>query len=207
MAVILGYFYFGQDERLRDEGAVIRATDNATRWLLDRGYGNVLVEINNECNVRYDHPILKPDRVHELMGRVRNAARDGRRLLVSTSYGGGAIPTENVVRVADFLLLHGNGVPDPAGIAEMVRRSANRRDTPTGKSALRPFSRTPCACMGRVILLASFHDPHGIEDAKSVIAAPKLPAGCVSDPGLPYLPVQRTGGEWKSVGAQYHRHD
>jgi hypothetical protein len=123
MAVILGYFYFGQDERLRDEGAVIRATDNATRWLLDRGYGNVLVEINNECNVRYDHPILKPDRVHELMGRVRNAARDGRRLLVSTSYGGGAIPTENVVRVADFLLLHGNGVPDPAGIAEMVRRS------------------------------------------------------------------------------------
>src|ERR1041384_2625618 len=46
MAVILGYFYFGQDERLRDEGAVIRATENATAWLFERGYRNVLVEIN-----------------------------------------------------------------------------------------------------------------------------------------------------------------
>ena len=38
MAVILGYFYFGQDQRLLDEAAVIRATDNATRWLLGKGY-------------------------------------------------------------------------------------------------------------------------------------------------------------------------
>jgi hypothetical protein len=29
MVVILGYFYFGQDERLHDEAAVIRAVDNA----------------------------------------------------------------------------------------------------------------------------------------------------------------------------------
>jgi hypothetical protein len=33
MAVILGYFYFGQDQRLKDETAVIRATDEATHWL------------------------------------------------------------------------------------------------------------------------------------------------------------------------------
>src|SRR3989449_8892322 len=74
IAVILGYFYFGQDERLRDEAAVIRATDNATNWLLDRGYRNVLVEINNECDVRYDHAILKPERVHELIERVQKTA-------------------------------------------------------------------------------------------------------------------------------------
>src|SRR6185295_9503925 len=120
MAVILGYFYFGQDERLRGEPAVARATDNATNWLLDRGYRNVLAEINNECNVRYDHAILRPERVHELIERVQKTMRDRRRLLVSTSYGGGAIPTANVVRLADFLLLHGNGVSDPARIAGMV---------------------------------------------------------------------------------------
>src|SRR5438552_2826213 len=34
MAVVLGCFYFGQDERLRDEPGVVRATDNATNWLL-----------------------------------------------------------------------------------------------------------------------------------------------------------------------------
>ena len=52
MAVILGYFYFGQDQRLRDEAAVIRATDEATRWLLEGGWGNVLVEVNNETDVK-----------------------------------------------------------------------------------------------------------------------------------------------------------
>src|SRR2546426_6820568 len=30
MVVILGYFYFGQDQRLRDEAAVLGAADNAT---------------------------------------------------------------------------------------------------------------------------------------------------------------------------------
>jgi len=123
MAVILGVFYFGQDQRLRDEAAVVRALDSAVEWVLDRDYHHVLIEVNNECDVRYDHAILQPPRVHELIERARTHRRDGRRLLVSTSYGGGSIPQENVVRAADFLLVHGNGVSDPARIAEMVRRT------------------------------------------------------------------------------------
>jgi hypothetical protein len=123
MAVILGLFYFGQDERLKDEAAVIRAVDRATDWILDRGYQNVLIEVNNECNVAYDHAILKPDRVHELIERVQARRRDSRRLLVGTSYGGGTVPGANVVRVSDFLLMHGNGVSVPARIAEMVRQA------------------------------------------------------------------------------------
>ena len=101
MAVILGVFYFGQDERLKDEQAVTRALDHAVDWVYERGYRNVLIEVNNECNVRYDHAILKPDRVHELIERVKaRRPPDGRqpRLLVSTSYGGGTVPLENVVR-------------------------------------------------------------------------------------------------------------
>jgi hypothetical protein len=123
MAVILGYFYFGQDERLRDEAAVIRATDTATNWLLDHGWRHVLVEVNNEANVRYDHPILQPGRVHELIKRVKQTTRGGRRLLAGTSYGGGTIPGEAVVRVSDFLLIHGNGVGNPKDLAAMVRRT------------------------------------------------------------------------------------
>jgi hypothetical protein len=61
--------------------------------------------------------------VHELIQRVQNSTRGGRRLLVSTSYGGGFIPQENVVRVADFLLVHGNGVSDPDRIADMIRKT------------------------------------------------------------------------------------
>lgn len=122
MVVVLGYFYFGQDQHLTDEAAVIRAVDATTRWVLDHSWRNVLIEINNECNGSYDHPILKPDRVHELIERVKNTkSADGHRLLVSTSYGGNKVPLENVVRASDFLLLHGNGVSDPKRIAEMVQ--------------------------------------------------------------------------------------
>ena len=132
MVAIVGYFYFGQDQRLADESAVVAATDAATRWLLDGGWRNVLVEVNNECNVAaYDHAILKCQRVDELIARVRAARRDGRRLLASTSYGGGAIPGEHVVRASDFLLLHGNGVKEPRRIGEMVRATrALAADTP-----------------------------------------------------------------------------
>lgn len=124
MVVILGLFYFGQDQRLQDESAVRRAVDNATDWLLAGGWTQVLVEINNECNVRYDHSILRPDRVHELIEQVRNrSAAAGHPLLVSTSYGGGTLPGAKVLAASDYVLLHGNGVGDPARLAEMVRRT------------------------------------------------------------------------------------
>jgi hypothetical protein len=122
MVAIVGYFYFGQDQRVSDEAAVRRAVGNATKWILDRDYRNVLVEIANETNVRaYDHEILKPGRIHELIESAKGMTRNGKRLLVGTSYGGNAIPTPNVVKASDFLLIHGNGVKDPKRIAEMVR--------------------------------------------------------------------------------------
>jgi hypothetical protein len=121
MVVLLGLFYFGQDQRLKDEAAVIAGVDNAVDWVLERGYRNVMIEVNNECNVRYDHAILQPERVHELIRRVKGKQRDGRRLLVSTSYGGGTVPKENVVREADFLLLHGNGQEQPEKITAQIR--------------------------------------------------------------------------------------
>jgi len=123
MVVIVGYFYFGQDHRLRDEAAVARGADHATRWLLDHDWRNVLVEIANETDVGYHHALLQPGRVHELILRVKEINRDGRRLLAGTSYGGGRIPGPNVVRASDFLLLHGNGVSDPKRIADMVRQT------------------------------------------------------------------------------------
>jgi hypothetical protein len=125
MVVQLGYFYFGQDQRFEDEQAVIRAADNATDWVLQRGYRNLLIEISNECdNRKYDQPVLRPPREHELIQRVQQrSAAGGHRLPVSVSYCGGVLPGENVVRVADYLLLHGNGVGNPDRIVEMVRRT------------------------------------------------------------------------------------
>jgi hypothetical protein len=116
MAVILGIFYFGQDERLKDEAAVLRAFDGALDAVAGRK--NLIIEANNECNIRYDHDILKPGRVHELIARAK-----AKGFLAGTSYGGGTIPGPNVVKASDVLLLHGNGVSNPDKIAEMVRKT------------------------------------------------------------------------------------
>lgn len=126
MVPIVGMFYFGQDERLTDEKAIIRGVNNMIDWLFEKKYRNILIEIDNECNVnKYDHAILKPDRVHELIELVKGRESKGYRLYVGTSYGGGAIPGTNVVRSSDFILLHGNGVSDPEKIASMVYKTRN----------------------------------------------------------------------------------
>src|SRR5581483_4959357 len=127
MAVIVGYFYQGQDERLDDEAAVVRAVDNATGWLLDGGWRNVVVEIANECDVaNYEHQIIGPFRVRELLSRAQSHARDGRRLLLSTSYRRGSLPYDDVPRVADLVLLHGNGVTDPVILYWLIDRCRTR---------------------------------------------------------------------------------
>ena len=131
MVVILGYFYFGQSPRFTGGNAVIRATDEATRWLLDGGWRNVLVEINNESNPNYKPPILHPDRVSELIERVRKMkAGDGHTLLVGTSFGGRVVPSANVIAVSDFALIHGNGAKEPEQIRELIRKT---RAVPTFK--------------------------------------------------------------------------
>jgi hypothetical protein len=127
MVPILGYFYFGQEPRMKSEESVRRAAGNATDWLIERGYTNVIIEIANECNINYKHEPIKPARAHELIRFVQQRSQGridapAKRLLVSTSLSGGAIPQENIVEAADFVLLHGNGVGQPEKIGEMVRK-------------------------------------------------------------------------------------
>jgi hypothetical protein len=58
-----------------------------------------------------------------LIQLVKSINVKGNRLLAGTSYGGGRIPEANVVAASDFLLLHGNGVKDPARITEMIAQT------------------------------------------------------------------------------------
>ena len=124
MVVIVGVYYQGQDERMRDEDAVKRGVETTARWLLERNWTNTILEINNECDVRnYEHAILGPERVHELIELAKGVTHEGRRLLVGTSYRGRSVPGDKVIAVSDLALLHGNGVTDPAYIGEMVERT------------------------------------------------------------------------------------
>jgi hypothetical protein len=135
MVVILGIFYFGQDERLKDESAVIAGFDNALGWVVDGGWRNVIIEVDNECDIdgvipsaekthfSYQHPILRAPRVHELIERGKRVSGKGGHLLVGTSFCGGSVPTANIVGASDFILIHGNGVTDPSRIAGIVRET------------------------------------------------------------------------------------
>jgi hypothetical protein len=128
MAPMVGFFYFGQAPRFKDEAAVVRAVENATDWLLAKGYANVLIEVANEANQVMYPEIIKPERAGELIKlvqerskrRVKNAAG---RFCVSTSLTGGRIPNEAIVGAADYLLLHGNGQGQPERIRSMVKRT------------------------------------------------------------------------------------
>lgn len=120
MVVILGLFYFGEDGILRDEEAVKHAVRNATNWVLENGYTNVIFEINNECTApAYNHPILRCERVHELIELVQSIEVNGRSIYTSTSLAGNQVPTENIVEVSDYVLIHGNGVQNYERITEM----------------------------------------------------------------------------------------
>ena len=141
MIVIVGYYYFGQDKFVTDEEAVKRGTINASRWLLETGLENILIEINNESDVPlYVHDILKPARVHELVDLARNEEKDGRRLIVSTSFTGGSfhgsiakgIPTEAALELSDYALVHTNR-HDTLGtrqVVEAVRQMAAYKERP-----------------------------------------------------------------------------
>jgi hypothetical protein len=97
MVVILGLYYFGQEKVMSGPEAIKRGVDSAVDWVLARGYRHVIIEIDNESNVIYKQPLLRPEGVHELILRAKERSLDGRRLLVGTSFGGGYIPPANVV--------------------------------------------------------------------------------------------------------------
>jgi len=129
MVVIVQLFYFGQDERLKDEKAIKTAVTNACKWVLEKSYTNVLIDITEECNSPgYEHEILLPHRVHELIEIAKKVNHNGRRLLVGTGYASRA-PDDNVVAVSDMIMFSGNGL-DPEGIVECVERT---REQPSYK--------------------------------------------------------------------------
>ena len=142
MVVILGYFYFGQAGRLQGEEAVVRAITNATNWLLERAYGNVIVEVNNECDIDtvlkpgsrigYPQAMLRREGVHGAIRLVKDLCPDGRTLLAGTSFIGGSLPTPEAVAASDVILLHGNKVETNEEISAMVA-AVERMDTYRGQ--------------------------------------------------------------------------
>jgi hypothetical protein len=124
MITILGLFYFGQNHRLKDENSVKNAVLNIINWLKENNYRNVLIETANECDhPGYVHEILKPKRICELIDFVKEKSKG--EFYVSTSFCGGVIPPDQILKNVDFVLLHGNG-QTPERIKQMVEIVRNK---------------------------------------------------------------------------------
>jgi len=101
--------------------------DHVVDWLSDQGLRNVLIEIANErMGVQTKRGEVS---ALELIPRMRERWRAhhsrGEPLYLSTAHGGGgALPPRELVKIADFVLLHGNG-QSPARHVEMIE--ATRR--------------------------------------------------------------------------------
>jgi hypothetical protein len=109
-AVILGCYYQRQDQVLENEEAVRAGVVNATRWVRDSRFTNVLLEVANEFGHNgFDHPLLKT--AEGQVELVRLAKQTAPGLLVSTSGGGSGRLPESVARASDFLLIHFNNTP------------------------------------------------------------------------------------------------
>jgi hypothetical protein len=110
MAVILGLFYQRQSKLLKDDDALRAGVVNAVRWVQDRGFPNVLIEIANE----YPHPgftqelIRSPKGLASLLRLARETAPG--LLFTASGYGNGSIHAE-VAAACDFLTPHFNSTP------------------------------------------------------------------------------------------------
>ena len=108
VAVILGLYYQRQSAILRDDAAVRAGVVNGARWVRERSFNNVLLEIANEYpHTGFVHALVRnPKSQAELIRLARQTAPG---LLVSASgYGDGRLDAE-VAQAADFLLPHWNG--------------------------------------------------------------------------------------------------
>lgn len=108
IAVILGLFYQRQSKVLKDDTALRTGVVNAVRWVVERGWKNVLIEIANEYPHRdFAHAMIREPK--GMASLVRLAKETAPTLLVTASgYGNGIIHPE-VAAECDFLTPHFNG--------------------------------------------------------------------------------------------------
>ncbi|MBM3499751.1 MAG: hypothetical protein FJX74_13910 [Armatimonadetes bacterium] len=113
MAPILSLAYFGMDHRYIDSPDAARTmTDNVVDWLTTLGLRNVLIEIANErMGIQTKAgEVLALELIPRMRARWAAQHPNGEPLYLSTAHGGGgALAPRDLVEIADFVLLHGNG--------------------------------------------------------------------------------------------------
>ena len=134
MTVTVQGYYQSQDHRVIGDEAVKKSLVNIVNWLYARGYqDDVIFEVANESNPNLysHHPILQKANVHQAITVARNARPDN-ILAVTVSFVGGALPTANIYKVADIVVLHANSrtATELKAMVDKVRASAAYKARP-----------------------------------------------------------------------------
>lgn len=217
VAVILGLYYQRQSGVLRDETAVRAGVVNVARWVRERGFQNVLLEIANEYpHSGFVHAVIRDPKGQA--GLIRLAKETAPGLLVSASgYGDGKVHAE-VAEAADFLLPHWNGTSVaqiPARIAALKkfdRPIVCNEDDKTGTNAVAAL-RASVANGASYGLMLNKHNQtfpfhfDGAEDDPVFYAAlrelttpmPSAPAKAPNAKTQEYFPPPESQGGWRKL--------
>jgi hypothetical protein len=109
MVVIVSYFYGAQTARLEDGAAVRNAIKQASGFLKEGGYTNVIIEVANEYDIgpfKEHHPIIAEP---EGMAMLIDLARDASGGLPTGCSGRGGSVHREIAGASDIVLIHGNG--------------------------------------------------------------------------------------------------
>ena len=114
MVVGLMYFYQGQDEVLDTPEAIETAARNATDWLIEKKFRNVIIDVANEWDLQgdtWDNGEYIPQNIGGLVERIRErfqAKRADFTLPIGASTAGRMAYPASLAQVCDLVLLHGN---------------------------------------------------------------------------------------------------
>ncbi|MGH9722085.1 MAG: hypothetical protein ACRD8O_17900 [Bryobacteraceae bacterium] len=132
MIVNVLYFYQGQDELFDSTEAIQAAARNATDWLIDHKFRNVIIDVANEWDLRgdrWDMGRYIPENILQLIQDVRDRFQKKRAdyaLPISVSSDGRMNYPASFTDAVDFVLLHGNGRTP----AQKSQRVAGLEDVP-----------------------------------------------------------------------------
>ena len=106
MVVIVNILYWAQARRLKGAGAIMNAVRNTCRWLKERGYTNVMIDVANEYDIPMNagHPLIQTD---EGIVSLIALAREESGMPVGSSGCGGTLEKEPAT-ASDFVIVHGN---------------------------------------------------------------------------------------------------
>ncbi len=109
MVMIVNILYWAQAKKMKSGRAVRSAVSVAARFLKEKGYTNVLIDVANEYDISLNkaHAIIQ---TAEGIASLIDLARTESGGMLTASSGGGGTVDSQVADAGDFVLVHGNGL-------------------------------------------------------------------------------------------------